>query len=127
GGWILLVGQPIGMLAMLAAIWPADLRAGLARVMSRAPGQLAAGAVAAALVTGLGGVYVRVSGANGEAFSANPDRDLAAALTRIDNAPPAMALVDQHGETITLAKFEGRPVLVTFAFAHCDTVCPLVV
>ena len=24
-------------------------------------------------------------------------------------------------------RFRGRPVLVTFAYAHCDTICPLVV
>jgi cytochrome oxidase Cu insertion factor (SCO1/SenC/PrrC family) len=127
GGWILLIGQPIGMVLLLAVVWTEDLRTGLARVMSRAPGQLAAGALAAAMVTGLGGVFVRVSGAGVEAFSAGGDRDRAAALTRIHDKPPAMSLVDQHGETVTLAGFAGRPVLVTFAFAHCETVCPLIV
>ena len=127
GGWILLIGQPIGMVALLAAVWPADLRAGLSRLMSRVPGQVAAGAVAAALIAGLGGVVVRVSGAGVETFSAGASRDGAAALTRIDEAPPAMSLIDQKGETVTLEAFRGRPVLVTFAFAHCETVCPLVV
>jgi protein SCO1/2 len=127
GGWVLLIGQPIGMVLLLATIWPADLRAGLVRVTSRVSGQLAAGAVAAAIVTGLGGVFVRVSGAGAETFSAGAYRDRAAALTRVDDKPPAMALVDQRGETVTLETFLGRPVLVTFAFAHCETVCPLVV
>lgn len=127
GGWILLIGQPIGMAVLLTVIWPADLRAGLARLMSRVPGQLAAGAVAAAIVAGLGGVVVRVSGAGVDTFSAGGDRDRAAALTRINDKPPAMSLLDQHGRTVTLESFRGRPVLVTFAFAHCETVCPIVV
>lgn len=127
GGWILLIGQPLGMVALLAVVWPRDLRAGLARVLSRMPGQLATGAAAAAIVVGLGSVVVRVSGAGAEAFAADIDRDRAAALTRVDDAPPAMALIDQHGRTAGLDAFAGRPVLVTFAFAHCDTVCPLVV
>lgn len=36
-------------------------------------------------------------------------------------------LVDQHGEPFTLERLGGRPALVTFAFAHCEAVCPLVV
>lgn len=127
GGWILLIGQPIGMVLLLAAIWPADLRAGLAAAMRGMTGQLVTGALAAAIVAGLGGVYVRVAGAGVETFSAGAYRDLAAGLTRINDAPPAMALVDQHGDVVTLDTFGGRPVLVTFAFAHCETVCPVVV
>jgi protein SCO1/2 len=127
GGWILLVGQPVGMVLLLAVIWPVDLRNGLTRLTSRVPGQLAAGAVAAAVVAGLGGVFVRVSGAGVDTFSAGTYRDRAAELTRINDKAPAMSLVDQHGQTVTLESFVGRPVLVTFAFAHCETVCPLVV
>jgi protein SCO1/2 len=72
-------------------------------------------------------VFVKVSGAGVETFSAGTYRDRAAELTRINDKPPAMSLVDQHGQTVTLESFAGRPVLVTFAFAHCETVCPLVV
>jgi cytochrome oxidase Cu insertion factor (SCO1/SenC/PrrC family) len=28
---------------------------------------------------------------------------------------------------LALERFRGRPVLVTFAFAHCETICPLLV
>ncbi|MCC7042962.1 MAG: SCO family protein [Acidobacteria bacterium] len=127
GGWILLIGQPVGMIALLATVWPADLRVGLATVMGGMTGQLATGALAAAIVAGLGGVFVRVAGAGAETFSPGSYRELAAGLTRINDAPPAMSLVDQRGEMVALETFLGRPVLVTFAFAHCETVCPLVV
>jgi protein SCO1/2 len=69
----------------------------------------------------------RVAGADAGGFSAGAARDLAAQLTRVDDAAPALGLVDQHGETVTLDAFLGRPVLVTFAYAHCETICPLVV
>jgi protein SCO1/2 len=127
GGWILLLGQPIGMLALLGVGWPRELRASLALAVSRVYGQVAVGAVAAALVVGLGVVASRVAGAGADTFSAGASRDLAAQLTRVDDAPPAMALVDQTGRTVTLDAFRGRPVLVTFAFAHCETICPMVV
>jgi cytochrome oxidase Cu insertion factor (SCO1/SenC/PrrC family) len=127
GGWILLIGQPLGMLSLLAVIWPRELRASLALALSRVYGQLALGAVAAAIVVGLGAVAGRVTGAGGDVFSPGTTRDLAAQLTRVDDAPPVMALVDQAGRTVTLDAFRGRAVLVTFAFAHCETICPMVV
>lgn len=127
GGWLLLIGQPLGMLALLGTVWTAELHAGLALAMSRTAGQLAVGVVTAAIVTGIGGAVVRVAGAGSESFSAGPTRDIAGQLTRVDDAAPALDLVDQHGSRVTLDAFRGRPVLVTFAYAHCETVCPAIV
>ena len=127
GGWLLLIGQPAGMLALLLVVWPAEVRAGLARVLARVSGQIAAGVVGALVTAGLVSVAVRVARAGTEPFSAGPSRSLAAELTRVDDAAPAMALVDETGRTVTLEAYRGRPVLVTFAYAHCDTVCPLLV
>jgi protein SCO1/2 len=127
GGWLLLIGQPLGMLIVLVAVWGAELRTGLTRVFARAAGQLAAGAVGAVVMAGIAGVAVRVAGSAGEPFSAGLDRDIAAGLTRIADAPPAFELLDQQGRQTTLDVFRGRPVLVTFAYAHCDTVCPAIV
>jgi protein SCO1/2 len=127
GGWVLLVGQPIGMLAVLAAVWPAELRTSLGRLRSNAIGQLTIGLVVGGLTVGVAGVVVRIAHAGGEEFSAVPDRAVDAPLVRLSDSAPAMALVNQHGRTTTLEAFHGRPVIVTFAYAHCDTVCPFIV
>ena len=127
GGWLLLVGQPFGMLTLLATVWSTELRAGLALAMARVVGQVAIGIGTAAVIAGIGGVAVRVAGSGDRPFSAGTDRDLAAQLTRVNDEAPALPLVDQHGRTLTLDAFRGRPVLVAFAYAHCETVCPLVV
>jgi protein SCO1 len=127
GGWVLLVAQPLGMLVVLGAAWPRELRAGFALAMARVTGQVIMGTIAAALVAGLSGVAVRVAGADGQPFSAGSGRDVAAELTRVDDTAPELALVDQQGRTVTLEAFRGRPVILTFAYAHCETVCPLVV
>ena len=125
GGWILLVGQPVSMAVVLAAVWGTELREGMARAMARVVGQLAIGMVAAALVTGVGGVVVRVRTAGLEPFETGGTGS--APLTRVNDVAPALALTDQAGREITLESFRGRPVLVTFAYAHCQTVCPLIV
>ena len=33
----------------------------------------------------------------------------------------------RYGDSVSVRGFEGRPVIVTFAFGHCTTVCPLTV
>jgi protein SCO1/2 len=125
-GWLLLVGQPLGMAAVLLAVWSAELRMGLALLMQRAAGQIAIGTTAALVVAGLGSAGVRVRTAGQEPF-ATGNADLVAQLTRISDAAPTLRLTDQHGRVVALDAFRGRPVIVTFAYAHCSTVCPLLV
>lgn len=125
-GWTVLVGQPIGMIGLLAAVWGAELRAALAVMMARATGQVAVGAVSALLVAGAYGVAVRVQTA-GQAPFATGAADIASQLTRVNDTAPALTLIDQHGREVSLDSFRGRPVLVAFAYAHCETVCPLIV
>ena len=127
GGWLLLIGQPLGMLIVLIAVWPAELAAGFRRLMARASGQMATGLIAAALIAGLAGTTIRVATAGDESFATGPGRLVAAQLTRVNDAAPSMELTDQHARAVTLEGLRGRPVLVTFAYGHCETVCPMVV
>lgn len=125
-GWMVLVGQPLGMILLLGVIAGEDLRAGLRLVLSGFAGQVAAGAIAGALLVGAGGVVARVQGAAGEPFDIGA-AGTTAPLTRVDDPAPRFGLTDQSGEEVTLESFRGRPVIVTFAFGHCETVCPVVV
>lgn len=127
GGWVLLVGQPVGMVLLLLVVWGGEVRLGFTALLERASGQITIGVTLAALIAGMGGVAARVRDANAQPFIADPAQALARQLTRVNDAPPAFALVDQTGQTVTLEQFSGRAVLVTFAFGHCETVCPFVV
>ena len=126
GGWLLLTGEPIGMLAILMVVWGADLRQGLAALHKRLPGRVASSMVVVAGLVGLTAAGWRVAAAAGagapETFS------LSAPLPRRGTAPaPALTLVDQRGATTTLTSYRGRWVLVTFAFGHCEDICPVIV
>jgi protein SCO1/2 len=125
-GWLLLVGQPIGMFLLLAAVWGRELRAGVARMLTQTAGQLTAGIVLALAVAGVAAAVVRVRTAGVDSFPAST-ADPAAQLTRVHDTAPGLSLTDQHGRIITLDSLRGRPVIVTFAFGHCETVCPLIV
>lgn len=38
---------------------------------------------------------------------------------------PDFTLIAQSGEPLTLSQLRGRPVVLTFLYAHCMTTCPL--
>lgn len=124
-GWIILIGEPIGMLGMLIAIGNRALRRDFAWLAASRWRRITAFAVAGAAFAGTLTLGVRVARA-WETERAGYAPDLAT-LRRTELAAPTARLVDQHGRRFSLAEWRGRSALVTFAFGHCATVCPLVV
>lgn len=124
GGWIVLIGEPLGMLGALFAVWGAALRADVQRLYSALPWRVAMGLIALASVTGIVKTGQRVAhlAGIGETFVSPSGMP-----TRVDMDVSSHTLVDQHGRATSLADFSGQPVILTFAFGHCSTVCPLVV
>lgn len=128
GGWILLIGEPLGMLAALVIVWPDATRAALRRLAGSAGGRAALALVAVLLCAGLGAAGWRVATASATPAGAAGAAGGAEAAGRTLNEPaPPLALVDQHGAALTLERFRGRPLLLGFAYGHCETVCPLIV
>lgn len=125
GGWLLLIGQPLGMLIVLFAAWGDAVTRGLEALRAWQTGRVALTAVALTLLVGSVAAASRVATAGGDRFAV--PRDGPAPLVEENRDAPEFGLVNQHGERITLARFHGRPLLVTFAFAHCATICPLLV
>lgn len=124
-GWILLIGEPFGMLGMLILGWGRSLRHDIALVRASVGYRAAAMGVAAAMVAVTAALGVHVVRA-AEIAPRTPDVSLDAAR-RLDTAAPLMSLVDQRGRATSLANFRGHPLLVTFAYGHCTTVCPATV
>jgi protein SCO1/2 len=129
GGWILLLGEPVGMLSALAVVWGGALREGLRAAAARRAGRVALAGIGLAVVAGLGAAARLVAEVRGEPFSVRTGANLAeeVAAGRVDDPVPGLRLVDQHGDSLSLDRFRGRPVVVTFGYGHCETVCPLTV
>ena len=124
GGWILLIGEPVGMLGILVAAWGRSLRADLRR-LGTDPRWLAA-AVTVTLLFFAGGATLGVRVAKA-AVRDSASRSVAPGTPQRTNLDAsAITLIDQHGARLPLAAFRGRPVMLTFAFGHCATLCPTV-
>jgi cytochrome oxidase Cu insertion factor (SCO1/SenC/PrrC family) len=120
------VGEPIAMTALLFVVWGDAVRSGVRQLAASAGGRVALGAAVVAGGAGLTAAGVRVANAAVRPVS-DAGAEPVAAVTRLDRAAPPLALLDQSGQRFALEQLRGRPVLLTFAFGHCETVCPLVV
>lgn len=125
-GWLALTLQPALVFGILFAGWGGEVSDGLRMLRRSRAGRAGLAGMATAGVVALAAAGWRI-GASLErstaAFAASPPAD----LPRRNTPAPSLRLIDQHGDTATVERFRGRPVLVTFAYAHCQTVCPLVV
>jgi cytochrome oxidase Cu insertion factor (SCO1/SenC/PrrC family) len=121
GGWILLAGEPLGMLAMLLAAFGDAVRRDLRWAASHVAGRMFLAACLVAVAWGTAGAtsVARRMAVQSESFATS---GVASAL-RTSSVPP-LALTDQHGLTFELQEAGDGPVLVSFAFAHCETMCP---
>ena len=127
-GWLLLVGQPIGMLAVLGVGWPKALRGTVSELIARPFARAVTSLVGVALLAGLVASGVRVTNTLAAArVEIAADELHPMAQERADIAAAPLDLVSHEGARVTLDQFRGRSVLLTFAFGHCETVCPAVV
>jgi protein SCO1/2 len=124
GGWILLIGEPIGMFAVLMAVWGGALREDLRWMRADRRWRIVMAAVGALSLVGLLATGQRVAHAAGLGVSAPVAPR--GTVVQVDIDGSAFTLTDQQGRRTSLADFPGRPVLLTFAFGHCATVCPRV-
>jgi cytochrome oxidase Cu insertion factor (SCO1/SenC/PrrC family) len=125
GGWILLVGEPIGLLTALVMGFGDSLRRDLHRLAASRSGRIATAGAAAVMILVLGtiGTHLVRSWA-----AVQPVRGSGGyLLTRVEQALPQRRLTDQAGRRITLVDHPGQPMLLTFAYGHCTTVCPTLV
>lgn len=128
-GWMMLIGQPLGMFGFLIVVWPRAVVEGLRWAAGR-PAGIAGLALALIVVlgglTGAGTVVASASAARAP-VELIPEVMTAAEHPRLDRDPPALGLIDHRGGRLALSDLAGRPALVTFAFGNCHDICPLVV
>ncbi len=117
GGWIVLIGEPLGMLGVLAAVWGRALREDLRRLFADWRWRPVMLVIASAAVIGVvqTGRLVAYTAGLGQPVPIV----LSGAPTVVDIDVTTHVLVDQHGRQTSLADLGGRSVLLTFAFGHC--------
>ena len=127
-GWMLLILGPATMLLSFCIAFGSDLTSALRSLGSGSRTVLAVFGVVALLE----GAWVarRIAAAQlieAASFAPSEGAALPTDYPFQRELAPEFRLIDQHGEPISLSRFRGRVVLLGFAFAHCQTVCPVLV
>lgn len=127
-GWVTLVLTPLAMLAGIIVIWPKALWEDLLQAFRGPVSRVLTSGLFIALFVSVAWGLNRVhdlESAYQQVTAPNFDPEgLPAEYPRYAGETPSFNLVDQNGETVTLDSLRGEPFILTFAFAHCTTVCP---
>ena len=83
-------------------------------------------AVTAALVTGCGGSSTGASATAGTAHAGHSGTTFEGGTVNPRRAAPPLRLRDIDGKQVDIRDLRGHPVLVTFVYANCPDVCPLI-
>lgn len=126
GGWVLLVGEPIGMVGILVMVWGEELARDVRLLARRRWGALVLATSGAGLLWGTVAAAQVIHRANGSDRFRVVDDDFAPPVP-LDAPAPLLRLIDQRATNFDLAALRGQPALVAFAYAHCETVCPTIV
>ncbi|MBI5169627.1 MAG: SCO family protein [Candidatus Eisenbacteria bacterium] len=129
-GWLMLTLAPALMLGTMWAAFGADMKSSLPLLMhSRGPRLLSAVLVLLFVgEVGLAAKRMRTAQAvESVSFASTLEGPLPADWPRTAKPVPAFALVDQAGARFTQDDLAHGPVVLSFVFAHCTTVCPMLV
>ena len=123
----------LGPLSFLIAIFVAmgsDLRHALSTLSHQMAGKIAILVILISCLFEARWVYGRIENglaiANAE-YTAIDDGELPSDYPHTSHEAPLFLLTDQHGAEVSLSSFPGKTIVLTFAFAHCQTVCPALV
>ena len=125
GGWILLLGEPLGMIAVLLALWGQSVRRQVRWIASHRTWRIVGSVAAVVAIAGATSLGVHV--ARAWASERNVVVGDGAVVQRLNVDVPRAVLVDQRGAATSLGDLRGQAYLLTFAFGHCSNVCPAVV
>jgi len=121
-GWITLAA-PLPMLLALFALMGQDYKVQVGRLARAWPRPLVVLLLLSLPSASLTYLAWRVGQA--PRLLESPDQgSLPPDYPQLDEACPTPQLQDQFGQTFTARQLRGRLTLMTFAYSHCQTVCP---
>ncbi len=129
-GWILLILSPAALFAALYVALGDELALSFHSMLASSKAKKFLSLTALLIVVEISwvafSIYDKISFPQGANFAEDPeilpDHYPVSKIKATD-----FKLTDQHGRTLSLSSFAGKPVVLSFVFAHCQTVCPTLV
>ena len=128
-GWMVLALGPLSFIAGLSIALGREVRLGLSAMAAAASGKALLGIALATLLFEGAWIKGRIEAGVAVAtavYDFEKPEDLPQDYPRVNRKAAPFALTDQHGAQVSPAALNGKVVFLTFAFAHCQTVCPAI-
>lgn len=129
-GWILLFVAPASFLLAVLAAYASEIKEDFASLNRSRNGRALLWVLSLVFVGELSWVGSRLlTGLNQRAIDFAPAQagSLPAQYPKLNRPMPQFRLLNQTGETLTPDTFKGKTVLLSFVYAHCQTICPALV
>ena len=129
-GWWQLVLAPGSLMVALWAVWGQPLRVALRVTAQRWPGRIVLGLISALVLAEgvwIGGRIVEGLESTRPATYPTMEGALPEDYPRRQITAPSIALTQADGSPFSLHSLRGTPVVLTFAYGLCDTICPVMV
>lgn len=129
-GWLILVLSPLAILSALWASHAGELYAAPAFIKDSKSSKAIALLLIPILMLVAHWVGKRITYAyrlQSVSFDKPLDNPLPEDYLKMNKHIPSFELIDQFGARINQDVFKGKTTILTFAFAHCSTVCPVLI
>ncbi len=128
-GWILLFGGPLFLLTALIVVYGSEILKSLKLLSHNRGVQISLYIVSAIFVIESAWIVFRVN-QDSSAISAivpiiDESKRLPDGYLRTHQSVKDFTLISQNGEKISSKQLIGKPTILTFIYAHCATMCPM--
>jgi protein SCO1/2 len=129
-GWMLLILGPLSFLLGFLVAWSEEVSSSIKYLAGRNAGRSAL--LVAGLLIGWEATWVVKKVKSGleisnMTFEVQAGSELPEGYPVLNQPASDFDLIDQNGNRISPKSLEGRTILLTFAFAHCKTICPAII
>lgn len=128
-GWMVLALGPLSFLAGLLVALGREIQRGLEAMMDTGAGRVLIFIALATLLGESGWIKGRIETGievSTAVYAFETPEELPANYPRTHKEAADFLLTDQHGAQVSPQSLRGKIVFLTFAFAHCETVCPAI-
>lgn len=128
-GWMTLVGSPLLFLGAIISVWYQELKHIMNSFFKARFGKIFITSIFLSVTAEALWVYNRVQKAQQSVWKISEVdlTHLPEEYPLTQTVAPAIHLIDQNQKNVVLDQLRGENIFLTFAFAHCDSVCPLIV
>lgn len=128
-GWILLFGGPIFLLAAMLVVYGSEIIQSIRTIQNIKSGKIIIFLISTIFINESAWIVFRVN-QDSKAFSTNAPviddtQRLPEHYLRTHTPITDFKLINQMGEKITNKQLTGKPSILTFVYAHCATMCPM--